>query len=172
MKTNKARKISFTAVFTAFSIAFLYLSSVFPTGQLGFLGIASLFGVAAVIEYGTAGGLFVFAGTALIGLMLVPDKMLVVLYSMFFGYYPVLKSIAEKMRSRTFEWVVKLAVFNIALSIILFIFSFTLFETDIIKNSYVVMYIFCNAVFVAFDVGVSRLICFYTAKIFPKIHSK
>ena len=77
MKKNKIRRLTLTAVFTAFSVVFMYLSAVLPTGQLGFLGISSLFGVAAVIEYGIAGGLFVFAGTAVIGLIILPDKMLI-----------------------------------------------------------------------------------------------
>ena len=170
MKKNKTRRLTLTAVFTALSVAFMYLSAVFPTGQLGFLGVSSLLGVAAVIEYGIPGGIFVFAGTAILGLLIVPDKMLVVLYAMFFGYYPILKSLAEKVRSRVFEWVIKLAVFNIALTLILFAFKFVLFDFSFLKDSYILLYLFCNVVFALFDIGVSRVISFYIARISSKIH--
>ena len=170
MKKNKIRRLTLTAVFTAFSVVFMYLSAVLPPGQLGFLGISSLFGVAAVIEYGIAGGLFVFAGTAVIGLIILPDKMLILLYAMFFGYYPILKSLAEKCRSRILEWIIKLVVFNTALTLILFVFKFVLFDFSFLNDSYLLLYIFCNIVFVLFDIGVSRVIAFYLNRISAKIH--
>ena len=170
MKKDKTRRLTLTAVFTAFSVGFMYLSSVFPTGQLGFLGISSLFGIAAVIEYRIAGGIFVFAATALIGLLIVPDKMLVLLYSMFFGYYPILKSLAEKTKSRIIEWLIKLVVFNVALTLILFVFKLVLFDFSFLRNSYFLLYLFCNIVFILFDIGVSRVIIFYISKISSKIH--
>ena len=170
MRRDKTKRLTLTAVFTAFSVAFMYLSSVFPTGQLGFMGVSSLLGVAAVIEYKIAGGIFVFAGTALIGLLIVPDKMMVVLYSMFFGYYPILKSLCERLKSRVLEWVVKIGVFNIALTLILFVFKFVLFDFSFLNNSYIVLYLFCNVVFVLFDIGVSRVIVFYISRISSKIH--
>ena len=172
MKKNKTRQIAFSAVFTAFSIVFLYLASLFPTGQLGFLGVASLFGVAAVIEYGAAGGVMVFAGTALIGLMIVPGKTLVAVYALFFGYYPILKMLAEKLRSRVTEWIVKLAVFNAALSVIMFALSVLIFDFSFLGGSRALMYLFGNVVFVLFDIGVSRVISVYTGKIYPKMHKK
>ena len=170
MKRDKTRRLTLTAVFTAFSVAFMYLSAVFPTGQLGFLGISSLLGVAAVIEYRLAGGLLVFAGTAIIGLLIVPDKTLVLLYSLFFGYYPIMKSLAERVRSRILEWGIKLAVFNAALTLVLFVFKFVLFDFSFLKDSYPLLYVFCNIIFILFDIGVSRVIIFYMSKISSKIH--
>ena len=170
MKKSKIKRLTLTAVFTAFSIIFMYLSAVLPTGQLGFLGISSLFGIASVIEYGIAGGLFVFIGTAVIGLIILPDKALVLLYAMFFGYYPILKALAEKCRSRVLEWSIKLSIFNAALTLILFVFKFVLFDFSFLNNSYLLLYIFCNAVFVLFDIGVSRVIAFYLNRISAKMH--
>ncbi len=169
---NRSRRIAYTAVFTAFSAAFLYIASVFPTGQLGFLGVASLFGVAAVVEYGIAGGAAVFAGTAVIGLLIVPSKSLVALYAIFFGYYPVLKALTEKLKSRVLEWAVKLAVFNAALTGAIFTLTMAIFDFSLFNNRVYLIYLVCNAVFVLFDIGVSRVIAVYLGKIYPKIHKK
>lgn len=166
------RKIAFTAVFTAFSTAFLYIASVFPSGQLGFLGVASLFGIAAVLEFGLWGGGAVYAGTALLGLLIVPSKSLIALYAVFFGYYPILKALAEKLKSRVLEWFVKLAIFNAALTASIFLLTTTIFDFSLFNNRVYLIYLVCNVVFVLFDIGVSRVIAVYLSKIYPKIHKK
>lgn len=166
------RRIAFTAVFTAFSAAFLYIASVFPSGQLGFLGVASLFGIAAVLEFGLWGGAAVYAGTALIGLLVVPSKSLVALYAIFFGYYPILKALTEKLKSRVLEWAVKLIVFNAALTAAIFALTMTIFDFSLFNNRVYLIYLACNAVFVLFDIGVTRVIAVYLSRIYPKIHKK
>ncbi len=172
MRQNRTRKLTLTAVFAAFSTVFLYLASVLPTGQLGFLGVASLFGVAAVCEYGLAGGAFVFAVTALLGFFLVPDRMNVVLYVSFFGYYPILKALAEKCRVRAAEWAVKLAVFNAAVTVDLLLYRSLFLDGKPGPWLVLGVYALLNLVFVAFDIGVSRVISVYMAKIYPKMHTR
>ena len=56
----KTRTLAYLAVLSALGTVFEYLSSVLPTGQLGFLALASLCGVAAVIESGAGGGIAAF----------------------------------------------------------------------------------------------------------------
>lgn len=169
---SKSRRIAFTAVFTAFSLAFLYIASVVPSGDLGFLGVASLFGIAEILEFGLWGGAAVYAGTTLIGLLLVPSKSLVGLYAIFFGYYPILKALTEKFKSRILEWAVKLAVFNAALTAAIFALTSVIFDFSVFNNRVYLIYLACNAVFVLFDIGVSRVIAVYLSKIYPKIHKK
>lgn len=170
MKGKKtAKRVAFTAVFTALSAAFLFIASAFPMGQLGFLGLASLCGIAAVVEYGLAGGIFVWAGTAVLGLFIVLSKALVGLYAVFFGAYPVVKALAER-RGRVFEWAVKLLFFNAALSVTLFALRMTVFDVSNIKYGTAVLYIAGNAVFAVFDIAVSRALGAYMAKIHPKIN--
>ena len=162
------RRVAFTAVFTALSAAFLYIASVIPTGQLGFLGIASLCGIAAVVEYGLAGGLFVYIGTGLLGLFLVPSKTLVGLYAVFFGVYPIVKALSERF-GRIAEWCVKLAFFNATLSAALFALKMTLFDLTEVRYGIYLLYALGNIVFAIFDIAVSRAISAYMAKIHPRI---
>lgn len=168
---KKVRRVAFTAVFTALATAFLYTASVFPTGQLGFLGVASLVGIAAVVEYGLAGGFFVYAGTAVLGLLLVPSKALAGLYAVFFGAYPVVKALSEK-RGRALEWFVKLVFFNAALTVAIFALRMTMFDLSNIKYGKALLYVLGNAVFVIFDIAVTRAIGAYMAKIHPRIHKQ
>ena len=119
---KSTKKISVCALLCALSVAVLYIASVMPTGQLGITAIASLLGISAVIETDIKGGIAVFAATSVLGFLVIPEKSALLLYVLFFGYYPILKSIAEKQKSRVTEWIMKLFTANAALSVIIFLF--------------------------------------------------
>lgn len=169
---KKTERLTLLAVFTALSLAFMFLSSVFPMGQMGVLAVASLFGIAAVVEYGIGGGALVYAASAILGFLIIPDKSQTIIYTTFFGYYPVIKHVAEKQKSRIVEWAIKLVVFNAALCVVLFAFSITIFDLSRLGNSYLLVFALCNVVFVIFDFGVTKLIAFYTYRIHNRIHRR
>ena len=181
------RKISFAALLTALTIIFLYASALFPSGQLGFIAAASLFTAAAIIETGISGGLIVFLGSSILAELLLPNKGLLLLYILFFGYYPIVKSLVEKLGSMLLEWVLKLVIFNIALSVVCFVLSNIIFGVsipdmkavlvflDIIFNvsapkwNTIILYIAGNMVFQVFDFGLSKLIWFYIERVSKKV---
>jgi len=166
---GKTGKIALTAIFTAFSVVLLYLAAVLPTGRMGLCAAASLFGVAAVIEAGAAAGAAVYAGALLLGFLLLPEKSALLLYGCFFGYYPVMKLFAERLRNRLLEWCVKLAVLNAALTLLLFVFSATVFDFSFLGGRRWLLYPFCSVLFVLFDLGVSGVIAFYLRSIRGRI---
>ena len=150
---------------TALAVVFLYLAAILPTGRYGLVAAASLFGVAAVIETGLSGGVFVYLGASLLGFLLVPDKLDLMLFVLFFGYYPVLKSLAERMENRVLSWGVKLAVMNAALTVIRVFFASLIFDYAAMAGSTALVYLFVNIVFVIFDIGVSKVIAYYMYRI-------
>ncbi len=167
-KNISARRVAFTAVFTALAVAFMYIGCVLPTGQLGFLGLASLLGIAAVVEYGFPGGLFVWLGGAVLGLLVLPSKTVAWLYALFFGPYPVVKALSEK-GGRAVEWCVKMAFFNLALSLAIFALKATLVSFGSVRFGTVLLYILGNVVFVLFDIAVTRAVAFYMNKLHPRL---
>jgi hypothetical protein len=169
---KRTRIITISAALTALTVLFLYLASVFPTGQLAIIAIASLFGVAAVIEAGMRTAVIVFVGCSLLGLLIVPDKPLLLLYILFFGHYPIIKSLFEKAKSRILEWALKLVVFNAALSVIWLFFKSLIFEAKYLGFNTILVYIAANFIFVLYDIGLSRLIGFYIDRISKHLWKK
>ena len=165
---KKTKFITLCALMTAYSVVALFVGSVLPTGQLGFAALASLFGIAAVIEMGIKGGVSVFICSLILGLLLTSNKNPAILYGMFFGYYPILKFFAEKVRIRPVEWIIKLAVLNIALTLIVVIFNSLVFSVQSLTDSLIVIYLGANVVFVVFDLGVTRAMRFYISKLSVK----
>lgn len=165
-------RLTLCAVLSAFSVAFIYISSVSLTGQLGFTAIASLFCIVAVIEFNMSGGLLVYICSSLLSFLLVPDRSAALLYILFFGYYPIIKHIAECLKNRFFEWLLKLFVLNIALAVIVFAFYITIFNLSYLMNSYILLILAANIIFIIFDIGVTKMIEYYIIKISPKIRKK
>ena len=168
---KKTKFITLCALMIAYSVVALFVGSLLPTGQLGFAALASLFGIAAVIEAGIKGGVSVFICSLILGLILTSNKNPAILYGMFFGYYPILKFFAEKVRLRPAEWIIKLAVMNIALTAIIVLFNNLIFSVQSLTDSLFVVYLGANVVFVIFDLGVTKAMGFYIKRLSVKHRS-
>lgn len=162
---KKTKRITFSAMMTALAVICLYFMSIFPTGRYGFAAAASLFGIAAVIETGLVGGAFVYAASSVLSLLILPDKTDLMLYILFFGYYPIVKSLAEQMKTPVLTWGIKLVVVNIAFTVILKLFSALVFDYADLLGSTALVYLAMNAIFVLFDIGVSKMISYYMIRI-------
>jgi len=164
------------ALFSALAVVSLYIASLWPTGQLGFAAVAALFIAAAVIESGSVYGALVFVVTSLISFFIMPNRAPLLLFICFFGYYPILKSLAERLRNIIVQTIIKLAVFNLALTAVRFLFSEMLLGGDGNANVRIViigefdvepfyLYIIGSLGFLAYDYGFTKLIRFYINRI-------
>lgn len=170
---NRTKVITFSSMLIALTVIFMYIGTIFPSGRIGFMAVASLFAVAAVIQYGFATAAGVFVVSAILGFLIIPDKTPILFYILFFGYYPIVKSVSERLKNSVIGWIIKLIVFNIALTVMfsffreLLMLSFLKKLTDTALG--VVIYIVFNAVFVLYDIGLSRLIGLYMVRIHGKL---
>ena len=169
---RKTKQITITAAMTALSVAILYIASIFPSGSFVFVAISSLAGIVTVIEYRLIAGVFVYAATAILSFLIVPSKSIVLLYALFFGYYPVIKSVFENFKSRFLEWICKIAVFNAVLTIFLIAFSSIIYDSLPFKIGTVFVVLIFNIVFILFDLGLSKLIAYYISRISKKLKYK
>lgn len=156
---ERTKMLSFSAVLAALSLVVLFLSAVAPTGRLALVAVAGLLPAAAVIRFGVPAGLFCYVVTGILALLLLPDKGGAVLYLLFFGHYPVVKSLIERLGKLPLEWILKLCVFNALLCVLYFGFFALFAETAPAAVSFAPFaFLSGNAAFVAYDVGFSRLI--------------
>ncbi len=162
---KNTRTITLAAVFTALTVVFLYIANIIPASRFGLVAVSSLFAVAAVIETGIISAIFVFVGSSILGALLVPDKTDILLYVFFFGYYPVIKSLAERIRPVILKWAVKLAVFEISFTVIWFLFNSLIFGGKYLEVNVILVYLAGSISFVIFDIGLTKLIGFYMNRI-------
>jgi hypothetical protein len=154
---------------TAGALVILFIGRLIPTGQPGFAAVASLFVAAAVIDCGAAWGAGVWAASAALGFVVSPGSPSVWMYALFFGYYPIVKLIAEKRFPKAASWIAKLFVFYAGLTAALILagvaagflgrYGAWVIPAGIVAGT---------AVFVLFDIGYGRLIEYYRLRISRK----
>jgi hypothetical protein len=166
---RRTRTITLSAALAALAVAFLWLGGWFPTGQAGFVAAASLFCAAAVVEGGARAGLAVFAVSGAVGALLLAGRPVLWLYVLFFGYYPIVKSAAERPRRAALRWLIKLTVFNLAFFAVRGVAAGVfpdLARWGLAGGALLAVTLAaCDAAFVVYDIGLSRLIGFYIARI-------
>lgn len=145
---------------TALGVVLLTLGSVFQTIDLTMAAIASLCVVLAMIELGGKEALLIYLATALLALLIVPQKLIAAEYALFAGLYPLIKSLAERL-GRVLSWVVKLVFANLSLTLLILasklLFSLPVESGWLLAATYVLV----NVTVVVFDIALTKLITFY-----------
>lgn len=157
-------RIALGSVLAAGSLAVLMLACISPIGQMGVTAMAGLFPMIGVLVAGRVVGYLCWAAAAILGFLLLPDKAVVLLYLVFLGLYPVLKECIESVRMLPLEWMLKLVYFNLALTLVWFVFQ-AWFLPMLPEWTDGVLYGLGNLIFVCYDIGLSRLIALIRVKL-------
>lgn len=131
--------------------------------------------ILAVIEINKRWAFFVYVAVSLLSVFVVPDKEAAVFYVSFFGYYPIIKSTLEKHLNIVVEWIVKLVIFNASTVAGYFFTTYVLGipfdETgEFGKYSLLILLALANAVFIAYDVMLTKFITLYLMKFRKSFH--
>ena len=143
-----------------------------------FAGVITMF---CVIEMGKSWAFGVYAATAIITMLLIPNKEAAVLYTAFFGYYPIVKALSESKLPKILGYLLKFAVFNVAVAVsyMLLVKVFGIpfnelmgIDTDSwwAKFAVPVMLVLGNIVFILFDFLLTRLVTVYLVVWQKKFH--
>jgi hypothetical protein len=155
-----------SSVLSALGVVMLYLGSMVEVLDISMAVIASLICVFAVIEYGRGYPWLIFSVTAILSLLLLPNKTPAVMYAAFFGFYPIIKEKLERL-PRVISWLLKEIIFNVAFAImvILVMFVFTIGEVAIDLPYILGIVLLGELTFVLYDVAMTRLISLYIFKL-------
>ncbi len=170
MKNTK--KTTLCGMVAALSIVIM-LTSYFPYLTYAIPALAGLFMMVPLIECGAFWALGTYIASSAI-IFITGETEAKLLYVMFLGYYPILKSLIEKINKQLIEWIIKLLCFNVAaiafyyVSTILFSVSFDDFG-EWGKYGALLFLALCNVVFVLYDIGISRVASYYMFTLHDKI---
>ena len=160
----KTRQVAYTAMIAALSVLVLYLSSVIPTARLAVIAVAGILPAFLVVKYGIMSGFLAYFIVSVLSLIVLPNKSAVLLYIVLFGHYPMVKSLIERIGRLWFEWVLKLAFFNVIATALLLLAPGILTGFAAFGASWpvglviAVLYIVGNIVFIIYDIGFTGLI--------------
>lgn len=154
------------AILVALGVVLLALGAFIEVLDLSMAAIASLCVVFAVIELGGKYPYLIYCGISLLSLLLLPVKTPAIFFAFFAGYYPIVKALLERRVSRLTAWILKIMIFEAALVLLLLLSVklFLLFEVQW-QPWYWAVFPAGAAVFVLYDVALTRLITAYVYRL-------
>ena len=171
-RRGAAARVAYPAILSALALILIYLGSIAPTGSWGIIAAAGLLPSAAVISVSLTAGFLCWASAAILAFLLVADKLCALLFGVLFGLYPMVKSLAERLGKKPMEYVLKLAFFNAAFTVVYLTMSgaVTASLPRVLGSSVWVLYGLANVIFLLYDYGFSKLIGLYIARVQRAIH--
>lgn len=162
MNTNdQNKKLTFCAMMTTLSIIVMTVGCMVPGLQAAGAAIAAVTAALAIVEFSVQYGVLTVIATAIIAILLLPNKAVAILYLVFLGPYTLLKNGIERLHNLWLEWVLKL-LFCIMDSTLLFFLAnqvVELFPSTMGQQLYIFVPV-VTAAFIAYDIVFSKLISF------------
>ena len=175
---NTTFKLTLSAAIAAVSLVLMFLTGMFPLGTFALPCIAGVMITSIVIECGYKWAVAVYVVVAILAFVISSDKEAALYFVMLFGYYPLLKGIFEgKIKSKTTQYILKFAVFNVAVVAAFLLTTFFLSvpaEEFTIAGFYVpwVFLIAGNIFFIIYDKAVTSIITLYIHRFRGKLFGK
>lgn len=126
MRHNQSGRVALCGVLGALSVVVLLAGGMLQIGTYAAPMFAAFLTIPALEEYGPRAALLQYAVVSILALLLVPDLELVFFYLLVMGYYPALRRLLHRIRSRALRTVAKLVLFNGA-SAAVYVLLFALF---------------------------------------------
>lgn len=182
---QRTKALTFSALLSAMGVAIIFIGSLIQTLDLSMAALASFFCLFAVLEMRGMYPWLIFAVTGLLSVVLMPYNLGGWFYLLFFGYYPILKNIIERLK-KPLSWTIKLLICNVAIIVGILIVFYLLTPDTSGKNlidafGYVFgvgelgtpiivgVYLLANVTFAVYDVALTKLIIVYYFKIRKKL---
>lgn len=170
MKNSKV--IAYSGVATALSVVMLFLGSIFWVLGYTMPLVASLVMIILLDSISQKSALLTFISTSVISFILLNDKECVLLYILFFGYYPLIRDKINEIKPKFLSYLLKFVSFNAAMVLtqILCVYVFGIPFDDMLGKWGIVVFALClNLVFVVFDKLYTLLLRLYRIKLKKKV---
>lgn len=170
MKNSKV--IAYSGVATALSVVMLFLGSIFWVLGYTMPLVASLVMIILLDSISQKSALLTFISTSIISFILLNDKECVLLYILFFGYYPLIIDKINDIKLKFLSYLLKFITFNAAMVLtqVLCVYVFGIPFDDMLGKWGIVLFVLClNLVFVVFDKLYTLLLKLYRIKLKKKV---
>ena len=173
MKKNNTKQsikqLTVCSMLVALGVIFLGIGSLLDVLDISMAVIASLCVIIAVIEYGKSAPWLVYAATSVLSfILLIHNPLPAIFFSLFFGFYPILKEKLER-KPKVISWVLKEIIFNVCLAIIMVIYLLIFYQGTSLSIPFpwliVLAILLCEGVFILYDIALTRMITFYVIKL-------
>ncbi len=166
---KQSSKCALGGIVAALSLVLMISVAVIPFLTYALPAAAGLLIVFIVMEIDKKWAFGVYCTVAILGILLVPDKEVAVMYLAFFGYYPILKAIIESKLPKAFGWALKILSFVATMLISYYLMikfmGVTVDEIDEMGIIAVPLLLgLGTAAFIIYDIALTKLVILYSMK--------
>ncbi|MCD8356336.1 MAG: hypothetical protein LUE11_07175 [Clostridia bacterium] len=166
-RRDKTKKLTFGAVMTAVGVLLLLLGSSMPGMRIACSAIAGVIIAIIVMRCGLLYALLGVIATVLLSFLVVPAKEIVLVYSVFFGPYALVKNLIERLHKLLLEWLIKLLYCGVVAVLLLRFSDKVLAMVPAVMAAHVWMYLPAVLIlFAVYDIVFSKLIVY----LFQRLH--
>ncbi len=167
--TLNTKKVALNGILGALAVTCLVLATVMPVNRLSFYALSSFFVAVVIVESGSRAGWIFYAATSLLSLMVVPEKLGIVPYVIFFGIYGIVKYYVEKLNKIIPEYAIKFVYFNVCVGVALLTVSSLFGNSIVVKLPWGLVVIALEIIFFIYDFVYTLFINYYRDKLRPRL---
>lgn len=171
---NKTLYVALGSIITALSVVIMLLTNIITIASMALPAVSGVLTAFLVIETNKKCAATSFAAAAILSFLFVTDKTSVLAYVLLFGYYPIVKSSIEKIKSKAVQFIIKLIIFNVCTFLLYWLSVKVLMlpEEEFMFNGVSLLlplYILIIITLIAYDIAVTQLITRYIVKLKPYV---
>lgn len=163
----KTKQITFCALMAALTAVIMQLAW-FPYITYAVPCVASLTIMVVTIEYNKRWAILTYV-ISLLPIMLFCEGEAKLLFLCFMGFYPILKALLERLKSRPLEYIIKIICFNLSVLAIYLLSTFVFGVSyddlgELGKYGAAVFIALANITFIAYDFCITKMAEYYLLK--------
>ena len=155
---KQSSKCALGGLVAALSLVMMISVAIIPFLTYALPAAAGMLIVFMVVETDKKWAFGVYCTVAILGMLLVPDKEVAVMYLAFFGYYPIIKAAFESKLNNVIGWILKVAAFVATMVIIPAVFAFGSGSQALENDGSALIFIQLTNVFNAIPGGAGRIV--------------
>lgn len=171
---NNTSLTALGGIISALSVFIMFLSGIIPFLTYVIPALSGLLLIITIKETDLKWSFFIYTAVSILSLLVVADKESAVMYTFFFGYYPIVKEVIDRKIKSFLKWIVKFVVFNIGVVLgylfIIYIFGIPLEDMDEFgKYTIYVLLGLGNLTFFFYEITITNLEILYDRKWHKKV---
>ena len=177
-RSSLSFNIAYCGIMTAFSVIIM-LAALIPSMTYVLPAFSGLCIWTISEQISRKWGLLSYAASAALCFVLIPEIEADLFYAFFFGYYPLIKELVEKIRPKILAFLAKLGIFNVTVVIAFWILSHIMNLDQILEGlesfgdaAVYVLWGTANVAFLIYDFALGHLFYAFRKWLKPKFNKK
>ena len=169
---ERSSKVALCGLLAALMVIVMLLGSIVPVAALLCPALAGLFLIPAIREYGMGTGVSLYGATAVLSLVLLPDKEVALLFTLILGPFPLLRPFLDRIVLRPLRVLTKLLLCSLLLvlcyTLLLLVLAPAGLEAELgaySRGMLILLLILFNVMFLFYDICITRITALYEYKL-------